>query len=67
MTEMRREPLIMCVVKQVLQFWNSIQARKDDDRVKLSLQESCGERVGWAKHLNTLFLEAVWSIYTGSR
>ena len=53
MTEMRREPLIMCVVKQLLQFWNNIQARKNDDLVKLSLQESCGERVGWAKHLNT--------------
>ena len=42
----------MCC-EAIVTVWNNIQARKNDDLVKLSLQESCGERVGWAKHLNT--------------
>ena len=32
---------------------HNVQNVQRDELVKLSLQECCGERVGWVKHLNT--------------
>jgi hypothetical protein len=51
MVELRRDPLVMCIVEQILQFWNKIQCRRDGDLVKMAVQASSMGRVGWAKNL----------------
>ena len=56
MSEMRRKPIALSLLKQLLCFWNKIQCRADDDLVKLAMQESYelakgGVRDCWVGHL----------------
>ena len=56
MSEMRRKPIAVSLLKQMLCFWNKIQGRTNDDLVKKAMQESCemasgGLRECWAGQL----------------
>ena len=58
MTEMRRDPLALSILKLSLRFWNNIMGRPDGDIVKLAMVESCelfktGVKQCWAAHLST--------------
>jgi hypothetical protein len=56
MSELRRKPIAISLLKQLLCFWNKIQSRADDDLVKMAMQESYalanrGLRDCWVGHL----------------
>jgi hypothetical protein len=52
MNELRREPLIMSVVKQIVGFWNRIQGRPMNDLVKIALMENCDLARSSSRKLN---------------
>ena len=66
MCGLRRKPLVMSIIKQVLNFWNRVQSRTRSDLVKIATMENCelarqssGKLSFWAGHFNFLLVNSV--------
>ena len=60
MCELRREPLVMSIIKQFVNFWNRVQSRPSSDLVKIAMMENCelakqsSRKLSfWAGHFNS--------------
>ena len=71
MCELRREPLVIIIIEQFVNFWNRVQCRHRSDLVKIALMENCElanqsswKLPFWTGHFNSFVGQLCDTIYS---